>query len=79
MKDAYLVSIILIQIKEANKMIPKEEYEICKDCPYYFGVINKCMLGEDDVHHDLERKVKPLSHWKRSKDTIISPKAYCEW
>ena len=37
-------------------MIPKEEYEICKDCPYYFGEINECMVGEDDVPCDLEQK-----------------------
>ena len=33
-----------------------EEYEICKDCPYYYGEIDECMLGEDDVPYDLEQK-----------------------
>ena len=39
-------------------MIPKEKYGICKDCPYYYGEINECMVGEDDVPYDLERKCK---------------------
>lgn len=58
MRAAYLVSITLIRIKEANKIITKEEYEICKDCPYYYGEINECMVGEDDVSCDLEQKCK---------------------
>ena len=37
-------------------MIPKEKYEICKGCPYYYGEIDECMLGEDDVPYDLEQK-----------------------
>ena len=33
-----------------------EEDEICKDCPYYFGKFDGCVLGEDGVPYDLERK-----------------------
>ena len=39
-------------------MIPKDEYKICKNCPYYFGEINECMVGEDDVPCYLEQKCK---------------------
>ena len=35
-----------------------EEYEICKDCPYYFGEIDECMVGEPDVPDNLEQKCK---------------------
>lgn len=31
-----------------------ENYERCKDCPYYYGEINLCMFGEEDVPDDLE-------------------------
>ena len=37
-------------------MIDDEMYEICKDCPYYYGEINQCMYGEEDVPDDLEKK-----------------------
>lgn len=33
-----------------------EMYETCKDCPYYYGEINWCMYGEEDVSDDLEKK-----------------------
>ena len=33
-----------------------KEYEICKDCPYYYGEIDECMVGEDGVPYDLEQK-----------------------
>ena len=39
-------------------MIPNEKYEICKDRPCYYGEINECMVGEDDVPCDLEQKCK---------------------
>lgn len=38
-------------------MIPKEKYDICKDCPYYYVEINECMVGEDGVPCDLEQKM----------------------
>lgn len=39
-------------------MIKQEEYEICKDCPYYYGEINECMCGEEDVPDNMDRKCK---------------------
>ena len=42
MKDAYLVSITLIRIKEANKMISKEE---CDMCGKFYGDYN---FAKDD-------------------------------
>lgn len=33
-------------------MIRDEDYEMCKKCPYYFGEINWCMVGEPDVAYD---------------------------
>ena len=32
------------------------KYEICKDCPYYYGEINWCMYGEEDVPDNMEKK-----------------------
>lgn len=37
-------------------MIDDEMYETCKDCPYYYGEINWCMYGEEDVPDNLEKK-----------------------
>ena len=37
-------------------MITDKMYETCKDCQYYYGEINQCMFGEDDVPDDLEKK-----------------------
>ena len=37
-------------------MIDDEMYEICKDCPYYYGEINWCMYGEEGVTDNLEKK-----------------------
>lgn len=36
-------------------MIYDELYKTCKDCPYYYGEINQCMYGEDDVTDDLKK------------------------
>ena len=33
-----------------------EMYETCKDCLYYYGEINQCMYGEEDVPNNLEKK-----------------------
>lgn len=33
-------------------------FEKCNGCPYYFGEIDQCMVGEDDVPNDLKRKCK---------------------
>lgn len=39
-------------------MIDDEMYEICRDCPYYYGEINWCMYGyrEEGASDDLEKK-----------------------
>ena len=39
-----------------KRMIDDEMYETCKDCPYYYGEINQCMYGEEDVPNNLEKK-----------------------
>lgn len=31
-------------------------YEKCNGCPYYFGEIDSCMFGEEDVPIDMEKK-----------------------
>ena len=36
------------------------QYEICKDCPYYFGEINWCMYGEEDVPDNMEKKCEVI-------------------
>ena len=33
-----------------------EMYKICEDCPYYYGEVNWCMYGEEDVPDNLEKK-----------------------
>lgn len=43
--------------------IKKEiSYEICKDCPYYYGEIDWCMSGEPDVPDDMEKMCE--KEWK---------------
>ena len=37
-------------------MIDDEMYETCKDCPYYYGEVNWCMYGEENVPNNLEKK-----------------------
>ena len=37
-------------------MIKYPIYKTCKDCPYYYGEINECMYGEENVPNDLEKK-----------------------
>ena len=34
------------------------DYEVCKECPYYFGETNWCMYGEEDVPDNLEKTCK---------------------
>lgn len=33
-------------------------YEKCNGCPYYFGEIDNCMFGEEDVPNDMAKKCK---------------------
>ena len=42
-------------------------YPKCHGCPYYFGEIDSCMFGEDDVPDNLEKKC----HNKTEKDIEI--------
>lgn len=32
-----------------------KSYEVCKNCPYYYGEIDDCMVGEDGVPDNMER------------------------
>ena len=31
-------------------------FKKCNGCPYYYGEINQCMYGEEDVPDDLKKK-----------------------
>ena len=31
-------------------------YEKCNECPYYYGEIDNCMFGEEDISNDMKRK-----------------------
>ncbi|MFR1874917.1 MAG: hypothetical protein ACLS2Y_08600 [Mediterraneibacter faecis] len=33
-------------------------FKKCNGCPYYFGEIDQCMVGEDDIPNDMEKKCK---------------------
>lgn len=42
-------------------------YEKCKSCPYYFGEIDQCMYGEEDVPKNLEKKCEEVERTKSEK------------
>ena len=42
--------------KEWQKMIDDKMYKTCKDCQYYYGEVNWCMYGEENVPNNLEKK-----------------------
>nr|DAG67419.1 MAG TPA: hypothetical protein [Bacteriophage sp.] len=42
----------------ASPEMSEHNYERCNGCPYYFGEIDQCMVGEDDVPDNLEKKCK---------------------
>lgn len=44
-------------------MIDDKMYKTCKDCPYYYGEINVCMYGEENVPDDLEKKCVEFSRF----------------
>ena len=53
--------------------VPYEEesmsnYERCKECPYYFGEIDSCMYGEDDVPLDLQKKCEEKNNEQNNKN-----------
>ena len=37
-------------------------------CEYYYGEINECMYGEDDVPSDMEKKCDNKKHIKDSAE-----------
>ncbi len=39
----------------------ERNYYKCNGCPYYFGEIDQCMFGEEDIPNDLEKKCKKES------------------
>ena len=53
-------------------MIDDEMYETCKDCLYYYGEINWCMCGEENVPDDLEKKCE-VKNGKRRTDRLVMP------
>lgn len=44
--------------KRRNNEMNKNNFEKCNGCPYYFGEIDQCMVGEEDVPDNLEKKCK---------------------
>lgn len=36
----------------------ESNFENCNGCQYYFGEIDQCMFGEDDIPDNLEKKCK---------------------
>jgi hypothetical protein len=51
----------MIKIEHTAMVSPEmgeHNYERCNGCPYYFGEIDQCMVGEDDVPDNLEKKCK---------------------
>lgn len=36
----------------------ESNFKKCNGCPYYFGEVDQCMIGEDGVPDNLEMKCK---------------------
>ncbi len=34
----------------------ESNFEKCNGCPYYFGEIDQCMFGEDDIPNNMEKE-----------------------
>lgn len=50
---------MLVNKEKGVEIVSRESnYEKCNGCPYYYGEIDQCMVGEDDVPDNLERKCK---------------------
>lgn len=47
-------------MKIRNEEMKKKMFidEKCKDCPYYYGEFDWCMVGEENVPDNLVRKCK---------------------
>ena len=43
--------------------------EICKNCPYYYGGIDWCMVGEPDVP-DMEKMCKKFKNQEIMRGTV---------
>lgn len=54
----------LITKKEEAKM---SNYEKCNSCPYYYGEIDQCMCGEEDIPKNLEKKCEGVERTKSEK------------
>lgn len=42
-------------------------YEKCNSCPYYYGEIDQCMYGEEDIPKNLEKKCDGVERTKSEK------------
>ena len=54
-------------IRMGKQINDTHNYPKCHGCPYYFGEIDSCMFGEDDVPDNLEKKC----HNETEKDIEI--------
>lgn len=51
-----------------TKLMLESNFEKCNGCPYYYGEIDQCMIGEDGVPDNLEKKCeKGVWYVKRLK------------
>ena len=41
-------------------------YEKCNGCPYYYGEIDSCMFGEEDVPDNMKKKLQALQYADQS-------------
>lgn len=41
-------------------MIDDIDHKICKCCEYYYGSLNACMVGEEGVPDNLEKKCEEV-------------------
>jgi hypothetical protein len=63
----YAEKVVKENIRMEKQINDTHNYPKCHGCPYYFGEIDSCMFGEDDVPDNLEKKC----HNKTEKDIKI--------
>lgn len=63
----YAEKVVKENIRMEKQINDTHNYPKCYGCPYYFGEIDSCMFGEDDVPDNLEKKC----HNKTEKDIKI--------
>lgn len=63
----YVKKAVKENIRMEKQINDTHNYPKCHGCPYYFGEIDSCMFGEDDVPDNLEKKC----HNKTEKDIEI--------